>query len=271
MHRRQSRHSVRAAERIVSAFDSRIRRAYEVWLDRRFGVHTAEYVYLEDLGLPSEDRVWHDPSEWIALHRALRRLGPTPGDVWLDVGSGMGRALLVAARFPFRRLIGVELSEELNRVARSNLDRSAGRLRCTDVELVTADALDYDVPDDVTVVYFYSPFVGPVFDGAVAQLFASVDRRPRPLRLLYNYPIEHNRLLETGRVRVLRADSGQWPSRPWRQAESIVTYLLLPSDEGAAAEIGARFPINRRAAGRWSGPFDPGFELEKPARLAGPS
>jgi hypothetical protein len=39
----------------------------------------------------------------------------------LILGSGKGRALLVASELPFAKIIGVELSRELHRIAEQNL------------------------------------------------------------------------------------------------------------------------------------------------------
>lgn len=75
--------------------------------DRRYGVTTARYAYLEDLGDAAEGRICHDPSNWLGTRRALRRLGVRRDGVFVDYGSGLGRALLVAAGFPFGRVIGV--------------------------------------------------------------------------------------------------------------------------------------------------------------------
>ncbi len=50
-------------------------------------------------------------------------------DTFLDYGSGKGRALLAAARFPFGRVIGVELNEGECEIARSNARIAVPRLR----------------------------------------------------------------------------------------------------------------------------------------------
>lgn len=105
--------------------------------------------------------------------------------------------------YPFTRVIGVELSPELTDVARRNVAQSVRGLRCRNVELVNADVVHYDVPDDVSVVYMFNPFRGPVFDTAVAQLLASVNRKPRAVRLIYRKPTEHDRLMRTGRFRLV--------------------------------------------------------------------
>ena len=247
----------------------RLRRTAERALDRRYGVATSTHVYLEDLGLETENRVWHDPSDWVAARRALARLNVTPDDVFVDYGSGLGRAVLVAASFPFRKVIGVELSGELTEQARENLARNAHRVRAAEVELVAADALEWPVPPDLTVAYLYCPFTGDVFDRVLAKLFESVDEHPRPLRMVYNYPLEHSRLIRTGRAHVLDVRSSAWLSRSRWGPEAIVTYLLLPQDESLRREYVAQYPQHVAGAEQWLGEYEPGYILEKPARLGG--
>jgi len=96
----------RLARRVPPAAKARLRRVSERVLELRYGVSTSEHVYHEDLGLDTENRVWHDPSDWIAIRRALARLRVGPSDVFVDFGSGLGRALLVASTLPFRRVVG---------------------------------------------------------------------------------------------------------------------------------------------------------------------
>lgn len=240
------------------------RRAAQKAFEWRYGVHTDEYLYLEDLDLQEDGRVWHDASEWISLDRALRKLRIGREDVFVDLGSGLGRAVLVASRLPFGRVIGVDIAESFNEVARANVEKNRSRLRCPRVEIVTADATTWPVPPDLSVAYMYSPVLGELFDRIVANLLSSVDEHPRPLRLVYNYPVEHARLLESGRFRLLRASSGSWPSRDLTRAEVILTYLVLPSDPTAAAPLIARFPQKLDGAEAWLRPYDPGVVLERP-------
>jgi hypothetical protein len=257
------------ARRAARAVARRARRVAEKALERRYGVSTSEFVYLEDLGLAPEHRVWHDPSDWIGLRRALGRLGVGPDDVFVDYGSGLGRAVLVAASLPFRRVIGVEVSEEMTQRARENVGRNRQRLRAKDVELVSADALEWEVPPDLTVAYLYCPFTDEIFDGVMQRLFDSVDRHPRPLRIVYNYPFEHSRLIRTGRVRVLDVVGSQWLARSRVGSDVIVTYLVLPQDEELRREYEERFPQRLDGADVWLGEHEPGYALEKPERLGG--
>jgi hypothetical protein len=54
----------------------------------------------------------------------LQRTDPQPIEktVFLDVGAGKGRAMLLASRFPFLRVEGVELNEHLAAIAQRNIE-----------------------------------------------------------------------------------------------------------------------------------------------------
>lgn len=254
--------------RLGRAGRSLVRRAAERLAEIRYGVATSAVVYHEDLALDTENRVWHDPSSWLGLQNAFELLAVAPEDVFADFGAGLGRVLIVAAMFPFRRVTGVEVSKELAERARENLRRSRAPRRTEQVELVTVDAVDWEVPPDLTVAYLYSPFTGELFDRVVEHMLASVDEHPRPLRIVYNYPIEHNRLVRTGRVRVLSVAPAKWPASS-DPADVIVTYLVLPSDGRLARRYEREFPAQLEGVEEWAGEYDPGFRLEKPERLGG--
>ncbi len=160
-------------------------------------------VELGDLGLGHPDRVEYRPSPWRHLGRALKNLPVDRSDVFLDYGCGKGRIVNRAASFPFGRIIGVEISPELLDVARRNLERNRHRLACPNVELVCADAADYEVPDDVTFVYMYNPFVGDVFRAVLANLVRSLERRARRLRVIYVHPVMAEEIERVGRFKLI--------------------------------------------------------------------
>ncbi len=164
-------------------------------IDRRAGIETARTHNRSELGYGPTECGAYEPSRWLALPAALPRNTVGPDDVFLDIGSGKGRVVLQAARrYPFRRVIGIEVSAELNAIARANLATSRPRLRCQDVQLITGSATAMTVPDDVTIAYLYNPFRGTVFDLAVDRLVDLVERRGRGLRIVYLNAVEHDRL-----------------------------------------------------------------------------
>jgi SAM-dependent methyltransferase len=240
------------------------RLAEVILIERRYGIDVSGYVYLEDMGVGITERVWYHPSEWLAMRSVIRSLGVSTHDVFIDIGSGKGGAVFVAARyFPFKRVMGVEISGDLNRIARANIAGNLADLRCKNVELVTSDVLEYPIPEDLSVVYLFSPVVGETFHRLIDRLLESLDRNPRVLRLLYNYPVEHDYLVRHARVRVIDACPSSWLSGNRLSDETIVTYLLMPRTPFHAAEELIRQSASRlRGAEAWLGPYNPGFRLE---------
>jgi hypothetical protein len=205
-------------------------------------------VDLVDIGFGAPGRVReHIPSPWGVLGRILRRGEVTREDVFIDMGCGMGPVLVeAAARYDFRRVIGIDIVPEFTEVARETIARGRGRLRCQEIDVLTADVMDYDVPDDVTVVYMADPFRGHVFDAALANLIASVDRNPRRLRIIYNFPVEGGRLERTGRVSLVRY--GRRRNRPWTTTLDLAMYELDPTGDrvGSSTRRPPPFPHGLR-------------------------
>ncbi len=198
-------------------------------IERRHGIDTMAEIDLAELGVAGEHRKRYKPTEWRTLRRILPASEVGPDDVFIDFGSGMGRVVFqAAATYRCRRVIGVELSDALNQTARRNLDRTRDRLRCRDVQLVTADVLDYQIPDDVTIAFFANPFTGPIFASVIERLLASVDRSPRKLRIIYRNPVEREFLLGTARLRLVRRLPGRRPTAEWSRLNSTEMYVVVP-------------------------------------------
>jgi predicted RNA methylase len=203
----------------------------ETAFERRYGVDTEGWLTQEELGYANADFNMYKPARLTSLRRILPRKEVTDQDVFLDLGSGKGRVVLQAAlHYPFSRVYGVELSEELHRIAERNLEHNRERLAGRDVVLVCADALEYKIPDEVTVVFLYNPFGGEVFETVVDALLESVDRCPRRLRIVYGNPREEAALLRTGRIRRTRARRGWRPNREWSRSNSYHLYEVVPAD-----------------------------------------
>jgi hypothetical protein len=170
---------------------------------RRFGISRAladasEIVSRQELGLENPDCGDHQatsPFMFAAFRSAMYRfVKPSQSDVFIDYGSGLGAAMLMAGTLPFRKIIGVEVSQELNTRAATMINRYKPRLICQDFEFVTSEATQYHVPDDVTVIYFFNPFRGDVMTGVFAKLDESLTRHPREMRILFNFPFEIEKL-----------------------------------------------------------------------------
>ena len=159
----------------------------EGYFEARLGVRTTGHVPSDMLAPGGRSSEWgaYDPSRYGDIRRILNALVVRPGvDVFIDVGAGKGRVLVMAARLPFARVIGVERSEALSAVAGRNIDAARRHLSCRHVDVITADAASYDVPDDTTIVSFANPFDEDVLDAVLDRVRGTLERAPRPLTLV---------------------------------------------------------------------------------------
>ena len=154
------------------------------------------------------DRRHYVASGWHVLPRALHYLGVSDRDTFVEFGCGKGRVVHQAARRPFRRVIGVEISPVLAEIARAGLAARRHQHRCRDVEIVVSDVMEFRVPDDLTVGYFFDPFSNEAFEAVLRGIVDSIDRAPRRVRLIYVHPRLGSRVLATGRFRLLKEQRG---------------------------------------------------------------
>ena len=140
------------------------------------------------------------------LRQVLRTLNISAEDSIVDLGCGKGGAILVLAEFPFRRIVGVELSNRLYTTARRNVERA----RLGQVELVLGDAAEFDDYDSLNYVYTYDSFPAPVMRQVVDRIQASISRVDRPFQIIYKHPVCHEEILRDGLFRLERV-SGDGP------------------------------------------------------------
>lgn len=107
---------------------------------------------------------------------------------FVDVGSGKGRVLLLAAELPFLRVQGVELSPELHAQAVRNIRSARGLLRRTIIlESRCQNAVDYRLPDTDLVLFLANPFAPLVMRTVLEQAIESRRRVPRDIVLVFYF------------------------------------------------------------------------------------
>ncbi len=115
---------------------------------------------------------------------------------FIDLGSGKGRSLLMAATHPFRRILGVEFMPDLHRAAERNISQQpAVRQHVRQMESFCMDARDFSFPLEPSVLYLFNPFPEPVLATVLTNARRSLADNPRPFFVAYRDP-EHEHLLE---------------------------------------------------------------------------
>jgi SAM-dependent methyltransferase len=113
--------------------------------------------------------------------------------VFLDLGSGKGRTLLMASDYPFRRIVGVELLSALHQAAQNNLSKYRSESqKCFALQSICADATEFPFPEEPIVLYLFNPFPEAGLKRMIANLEQSLRARPRAVYVLYHNPLlEH--------------------------------------------------------------------------------
>jgi SAM-dependent methyltransferase len=166
-------------------------RCYVRWFEWRLGIRSESRVELKELGAENELHRPYVPTDYRSFQKVLRSLDIRPGEgVFLDFGSGLGRAVVMAAKWPFRKVIGVEIAHQLNEVARENIRSALPRLKCRDIEIITAEATQFAIPTDVTLIYFFNPFCGDVLARVLSNILESHRHQPRAIELICKIPAQ---------------------------------------------------------------------------------
>jgi SAM-dependent methyltransferase len=164
--------------------------------DRDYGVTTHAVLFLTDLDPDAAGdagaHATHYEAVPVADFRALLAFVPKdaiPQSTFVDVGAGMGRAVILAAEYPFKQVVGIEVSPALYEVAKENLATARARdLRCHDIRLVREDARIVNYPPGDLVVFLFNPFDAHALRATLASIAGRRD--PGATWLLYHTPVE---------------------------------------------------------------------------------
>jgi SAM-dependent methyltransferase len=167
-----ARFVVRRIKNIPSKGLPRFRQSRVDDFDRKFGVETSKLVRIVATDSPnfSHGNKYEASSEAV-IRWSIEACGlPHSETTFVDVGSGKGRALIVAATYPFMRIIGVEYSADLVKTCHDNLRKVGISSKC---EVVMADAADYQFPDGNLLVFLYNPFDSVILNRVLNHLDAT--------------------------------------------------------------------------------------------------
>lgn len=171
--------------------------------DERYGVDTDGAVggkgdsrsrtFLSDLEIPSANWIFGvdyspiPPEQFKRIFASLRL--NLQEYVFIDFGSGKGRALLLASDLPFKKIIGVEFSPELHAVAQSNIKKySSPTQLCNSLESINMDITDYQLPLEPCILYFLDPCRATIYPRILENIRKSWKAFPRNIVIVYVAP-----------------------------------------------------------------------------------
>lgn len=153
--------------------------------DANLGLDTGGTLPLYDLTINSENAILG--GSYIAtgqnqFRNAMAHLDiDVAGCTFVDLGSGKGRVLMMAADHPFAAITGVEFAEELHEVCERNLELFGD----TRLSSHLGDAEHFELPETGLVVFMNNPFDPPLVDRIRQKLEESFHKNPRAVRVIY--------------------------------------------------------------------------------------
>lgn len=168
--------------------------ASEFWFDWRYHVDTRAILPVEQLQNPKGDITLAEMYQGInpiSFYMLLAYIpSPRPHQLFVDFGSGKGRAMMLAALSGYHHLMGIDFAPELCQQAETNLKSffHSTSLSCQ-WQIRCEDAATTIIPDEADVLFFYNPFKPPVLCAVLENVQQSLTHCPRTLYIVYAHPM----------------------------------------------------------------------------------
>jgi SAM-dependent methyltransferase len=166
----------------------------DYWFDLRNGVDTRTRMLTSGVEIASDSKLHghrYEPARVSILRMILPRLRTlAPQDAtFIDIGSGKGRVLMLAAESGFKKVKGIEVSSDLCRVAVKNcaVYTSIVRSRAT-FNVIAMNAANYHPDQGDDVFFLFNPFDDTILDAVLNNIAQSVLRYPRTILICYYCP-----------------------------------------------------------------------------------
>lgn len=165
---------------------ARLRQPRDALWDMRLGVRTFGHTPAVGEATDPHWRGHYATRPYEELFSLLRHVRVGPQDVFVDFGSGLGRAVFAASWLGAGRAVGVEIDAEL--CARAQRSHRRSRLAQRDVRFRCMPAQHFS-SEAATVVYLLHPFGAGTLKAVAERLLSQAAERAGPLRIVYHNPV----------------------------------------------------------------------------------
>jgi len=185
------------------------------------GIETLKYVTLEELGLSENEGIRYEPSKKKILHIAIKEIKEIVSlnnVAIIDLGCGKGRALIELSKYPFRKIGGLEYSNDILNICKNNLRK----LKLWNIELFCMNVLDFKNYEEYDIYYFYNPFPQPVFKKVLENLIENNKKNKKPIYIIYIYATCHSLIMKSGYFNLIKKIENE--NKIFQQADDIYIY-----------------------------------------------
>lgn len=164
-------------------------------LDRKYNIDTQGIIddlnVLAPTSIAAKNANGYEGIQIPVFKRILKHLRINPAEyTFVDLGSGKGRACIMAAEWGFANVIGVEFSPVLHAIAQQNIERFQTRHRSkTCIQLKLDDAATFRMPDANLVCFLYNPFDDVIIDQVIRNLINAQKMYGKAILIAYRNPV----------------------------------------------------------------------------------
>ena len=166
-----------------------------ITFDIQYGTDTISSIKIKDLKIESNNKTRaedYEPTQVIPLCKLFKQLMIPNGKVFIDVGCGKGRVLLVASQFGFKELRGIEFSPALRKIATNNCSIYKEKTGISaNFLIIESDICDYEIKDE-DVFFMFNPFDAHLLTYVLENIKLSLLQRKRQIWIIYRKPVHRS-------------------------------------------------------------------------------
>jgi len=131
----------------------------------------------------------YQPTLVTPLRKILKHIHLPPSSVFVDIGCGKGRALLIASEFNFVEVVGVEFSKELCQIANENIIQyKQNKIKICLINVICDDAAEFEIRDCYNIFFMFNPFDNHVLEKLLTNIKKSLALTKRKCYFIYDNP-----------------------------------------------------------------------------------
>lgn len=161
--------------------------------EKKFGIETSTIYLLKDNLSLYKDGEDYQPTPYKKLEKVVEYLKLSSDDVCADLGCGKGRVVFFFASQKVKKVIGVELVENLVNIAKKNLNNLQIKDRAA-VEIIHGDVTKFNF-EECTIFFLFNPFGYKTLEKVILNIKETLAANPRSIRILYYNPV-HRKILD---------------------------------------------------------------------------
>ena len=186
----------------MPSIKNKINRRLSILKDKLFGYDFSTTIAPEKIGLDPNHFSRCSPSANKYLINVINSFNISPKDSILDIGCGKGSVINLLTKYKFKKICGIEISEELSDICKKNFLKK----RDSRIKIFNQDARSFQYFYDFNFYYLYNPCSSEILLPIIKKIVETSNEKKT---LIYNYPKYEEILLING-FKYIKTFEDEW-------------------------------------------------------------